>query len=380
MKFLTWYVAIIGTLVLLLNCSGDSEEIIPETPVPDQEPTIISVLVLRSEYEKIGDLIYDINDPQEGTHSYQLEEGNEGQFFTLSSSSGQLKIQNEIPDQFNGLDVRELSIRIGNTIYELVIKDGFDYYLENLPSNAVVLDEHNQRTIDANSQWTAFNNLWGRGTAIPNQDFRIATIHYPDLPDGTVLLWDVPSMAADYGGASVWNYNNVFWGNRKNMREDLPGFPFQIEPITNLTLDFEMEQLFGNDQFKIAMNMFMTDESELTNFSNNYGDFFFVFDQKDTFVPNYTHTLPDIELGGKTFAVRYDLNPENGYERRRVIIKDDEQWFSGNLDILALFNMFSAEGFLNTQQYIYHLQFGIEVTSGWGAVQFHELHINYEHN
>lgn len=369
------------TSFLLVNCSsetdsndsGNNETLNPEL-------TIVPVLVLRSEYESVGDLIYNIDDSEEGNLNYSIEEGSFNAFFSLNTSTGELIIQNEIEDQFNQIDTKELTIKIGNTCYDLTIKDAFDYYLSNLPNDAVVLDEHNQFTIDEDTKWTAINNLWGRGNAIPNQDFRIATIHYPNLPNGTVLIWDVPSKASDFGGASVWCYNNVFWGNRKNRREDLSGFPFQIQPITNLKLNFDIEQLFGNDQFKIAMNMFMTDESELTNFSNNDGDFFFVFDQKDTFIPNYSNTLPDITIGGKPFAVRYDLNPNDGYERRRVIVKGNEKLLSGTLDILAMFNMFIDEGFLNELQYIYHLQFGVEVTSGWGAIQFNQLGLIYESN
>lgn len=53
---------------------------------------------------------------------------------------------------------------------------------------------------------------------------------------------------------------------------------------------------------------------------------------------------------------------------------------NGTLDILEMFNMFIDEGFLNELQYIYHLQFGIEVTSGWGAIQFNQLDLIYESN
>lgn len=363
---------------LFWSCS--KEEVIANQDTENIDVITIERIVLRSEFEKTGDIIYDLKDDNEGLLRYSILNGNTGNHFDLNPISGEIKIKNTIQDAFNVLHKSLITISIGNTNYKLSIYDMFDYYLENLPSNAVVLQEHNEKTVDNNSDWTVFNNLWGRGDAIPNKDFRIATIHYNDIPNKTELIWDVPSNASKYNGAAVWNYNNVFWGNRKNVREDLTEFPFQIEAIKKLNVNFDFEQLHGNDQFKIAMNMFMTDESELTKFSNNDGDFFFVFDQKDTFIPKYSNTLPDIIIDGKPFAVLYDLNTSNQYERRRVIIKDNEKFMQGQLDLKALFKMFIDENFLNPKQYIYHIQFGIEVTSGFGAVRFNELHINFEKN
>lgn len=353
----------------LISCSKEESQEDETNEILNTE----QVEVYRSEYESVGDLIYDINDNSEGQNEYSIKSGNSNGYYDINSSSGEISIKKIIPDEFNRIEKHTLIVKINKTEYKLTIVDAFDFYLDKLPNNAIVLDGHNDVSIDENSSWTAMNNLWGKGDAVPNEDFRIATISHSSLPNGTVLIWDVPSNASAFNGAAVWCYNNVFWGNRKNVRENLTGFPFQIKAINNLSLDFEIEQLFGNDQFKIAMNMFMTDENELTKFSNNDGDFFFVFDQKGTFIPKYSHTLDDISLDGKDFAVRYDLNTSNQYERRRVIVKDNEQYLKGNLDIKNLFDMFSSKGFLNTSQYIYHIQFGIEVTSGWGAVEFKEL-------
>lgn len=336
----------------------------------------IDIEVFRTEYEQVNDEIYDINDTNEGSFNYSITAGNNNNYYQIDSATGVISIQNTINDNFNTVHTDVLTVTISSISYVITIRDAYDYYISNLGSDYVILDEHNETYIDNSNQWTTRNNLWGRGTAVPNSDFRIATIYQPNLPDSTILIWDVPSKASEFGGASVWSYNNVFWGNRKNVREDLTGFPFQISSLESLTVDFNFEQLFGNDKFKIAMNMFMTDEDVLTNFSNNDGDFFFVFDQNGTYVPNYSNTLPDITIDGKPFAVRYDLNSENGYERRRVIVKDNEKYMSGNLDVKSLFDMFANEFFLNEDQFIYHLQFGIEVTDGFGVVRFNQLNVN----
>lgn len=364
-------------VTMVFGCSSDEDS---QTEPETNNPTLTTVAldVFRSEYEQVDDIIYDIDDISEGMELYEITTGNEDNYFEVNPNTGQLIINTIIEDVFDEVHEAFLTISIGNTNYEVSVYDMFDYHIANLPFEAVVLQEHNENTVDFDSEWTVINNLWGRGDAVPNQDFRIATIHYADIPNGTELIWDVPSRAEDFNGASVWNYNNVFWGNRNNVREDLVGFPFQIQSISELKVNFDFEQLYGNDQFKIAMNMFMTDESELTNFFNNDGDFFFVFDQKDTFIPNYTNTLPDITIDGKPFALRYDLNPTNQYERRRVIIKDNERFMQGQLDVNALFNMFIDENFLNPEQYIYHIQFGIEVTSGFGALRFNALDIEFE--
>lgn len=336
----------------------------------------IDVEVLRSEYEQVNDEIYDINDTNEGSFNYAITAGNSNNYYQIDTNSGVITIQNTISDSFNSVHTDVLTVTAGTTTYLITIVDGYDFIIANLDPDYTVLDEHNEKYINNSNDWTVINNLWGRGDAVPNVDFRIATIYKPTIPNSTILIWDVPSNASAFNGASVWNYNNVFWGNRKNIREDLTGFPFQISSLESLSVNFDFEQLFGNDKFKIAMNMFMTDEDVLSNFSANDGDFFFVFDQNGTYIPNYTNTLPDITIDGKPFAVRYDLNPDTGYERRRVIVKDNEKLMTGTLDVKSLFDMFIDETFLNPDQYIYHIQFGIEVTSGYGAVRFNQLNVN----
>lgn len=346
--------------------------------------TIVSIkaqtnaLAYRSEYEKVGDVIYDINHAHEGSVVYSITSGNNNSYYTINSSTGIITINNTIPDVFNIIHTDILQISASGTNYSIEIVDAYDYFIQNLSPDYAVLDEHNEKYIDETNEWTAMNNLWGKGDAIPNTDFRIATIHKTTLPTETILLWDVPSKASNYGGAAVWCYNNVFWGNRMNTRENLPNFPFQISALSSLALDFDFEQLFGNDQYKMAMNMFLTDEAILSKFSENDGDFFFVFDQKGTWIPNYPFSLPDTNIGGKPFAWRYDdeLNEGDGYERRRVIIKDNEQFLSGRLDLKSLFDTFIAAGYMNPDQSIYHIQLGIEVTEGYGAVRFNEADIS----
>jgi len=161
------------------------------------------------------------------------------------------------------------------------------------------------------------------------------------------------------------------------MREDLNGFPFKIESKNSISLDFDFSHLFGDDNFKIAMNMFMTNESFLTSFANNTGDLFFVFDQIGTYIPPYPYSLPDAYILGKLFAFRYNDKADDGssYERRRIIIKNDEKLVSGKLDIKSVFDKFSTAGYLNTKQSIYHIQLGVEVTNGFGAVAMNKFSI-----
>ncbi len=333
-----------------------------------------NVQVLRSEYEKVGDEIYNINDVLEGSENYVLNAGNENSYYSLDQNSGIISIQNPIADVFDVVTTNVLQISISSSNYIIEIVDGYDYFIQNLDPSYEILDDHNQFYVDPSSKWTAMNNLWGKGTAVPNVDFRTATIYKKDIPDSTIFLWDVPSKAAEFGGASVWNYVNVFWGNRNNVRDDLKGFPFLINDINTLSLDFDFEQLFGSEEYKIAMNMFLTDENYLTNFSENDGDFFFVFDQNGTWIPPYPNSLPDTEILGKPFAWRYKT--ENNYEWRRVIVKDNEQLLSGTLDIKELFDRFQNEDWINPNQYIYHIQLGLEITEGYGAVRFNKAEID----
>lgn len=339
------------------------------------QATPADTLVLRSEYEKAGDELLDINCPLEGRVNYQITAGNQDGYYAINSSNGKISIATEIPDSYGVVRTDRLTVTAGNYTYNITIADGYDYFVQHLPPGYTVMSGDGDLYSDPSSEWTVYNNLWGKGTAVPDKDFRIATIHKATLPDTTYIMWDVPGNPET---AAVWCYVNVFWGNRKNMRENLKGFPFVIGSKPNLTLDFDFQQRFGNDNFKIAMNMFMTNETKLSPFSANVGDLFFIFDQKGTYIPPYPYSLPDKTILGKQFALRYDDKADDGstYERRRIIVKNNEKVLAGKLDIKGIFDLFSAAGYLNTQQSIYHIQLGIEVTNGFGAVAFNKFNIS----
>ena len=326
-----------------------------------------TILVYRSEYEKVGDVIYKFFNL---SLSYSISQGNESDFYSINDNM--LIISKEIPDTFNILHIDILSIDTNGVLYKILkIVDAYDYFMANIDTTQyIILNKHLETYVDKTSQWTAFNNLWGKGDAQEGVDFRIATIIPKDNIDTSIFIWDVPSKASEFNGASVWCYVNVFWGNRMNIREDLEGFPFQIKELTHLYFTFNFEELFGNEQFKIALNTFLTDESYLISFSNNDGDFFMVFDQVGTWIPPYPYSLPDSIILGKTFAFLYKKDTTTGYEYRRVIIKNEEKLLSGTIDLKGIFDRFKNIGYLNEDQYIYHIQIGVEVTDGFGAVKF----------
>ena len=93
---------------------------------------------------------------------------------------------------------------------------------------------------------------------------------------------------------------------KAGVREDLRVFPFQVKRIKRLTLDFDFRKIYGDDSFKIALNLFTFEESGLTNLYNSDGDFFFIFDQAGNYIPPYPYSLPDIKISGKAFYLRYN--------------------------------------------------------------------------
>lgn len=333
-----------------------------------------SAVVLRSEYESIGDFIYNVNDSQEGSVTYSIIAGNAQQFYAINAATGTIRINKIIPDAIGIATRHTITVKAGTRNYEINIVDGLDHTIQRFSGRYFVLNDHNETFVDPSTRWTAVNNLWGRGTAVPNVDFRIVTLRKASLPDSTIFLWDVPGMAAEYNGSSIWSYANVFWGNRKGVRENLADFPFKIANLNTLKLNFEFEQLYGNQEYKVALNTFLTDEPFLTNFSENDGDFFFVFDQKGTYIPPYPVSLPDTVIEGKTFVRRYQREP-SGYELRRVIIKNGDRYLSGSLDLKKVFGGFISRGYMKPKQSIYHLQFGLEITTGFGGLRLNNADI-----
>ena len=334
-------------------------------------------LVYRSEYEKEGDLIYDINDPREGSLNYRIVEGNENGHYTINEKDGEIRIASPIEDAFGVVQTDLLKVKAGARTHEVKIVDSFDYTLSLLPDSFSVLSKHQSRYVDKESEWTAYNNLWGRRSAVANVDFRIAMLHQKKLPSTCIFIWDVPSSSKKFGDAAVWCYTNLLWGNRPGVREDLPAFPFQIKSIEQLTIEFDYRQLFGNHGFKLAMNLFTYDESHLASLGESDGDFFFVFDQVGTYIPPYPYSLPDIKIMGKPFALRYK-DEKNGKfrQRRRVIVKDGEMLTRGRINLKYLFDIFIKENYLNPLQYIQNIQLGIEVSYGYGAIKFNQFDVN----
>ena len=246
----------------------------------------ISNLVYRSEYEKVGDLIYDINEIREGFIVYSIDEGNENGHYSINSKNGEIRISSPIEDAYGVVHTDLLKVKAGVRSHEIKIVDGFDYVLSILPKSFSVLSDHKEVFIDPNSKWTVFNNLWGKGTAVPDVDFRIAMIDEQKLPGTCILISDMPGRARDFGGEPVWCYINVMWGNRSRLREDLTEFLLQIKNLNRLNFEFYWRQLYGDEKFKIAFNMFMTEQTKLSNMGKNRGDFFFILDQIDTYIPH----------------------------------------------------------------------------------------------
>lgn len=321
---------------------------------------------LRSEYETVGTILGAI------AEGISITSGNEDGYYTLNTSSGELTIAKEIDDLFDFVTSHELLIETSYGIDTVIVADGYDFLVSN--HSGTVLSEHQE--IDTNGEWTAYNNLWGKGTAVPNEDFRIAILVSDSLPDSSIMVWDAPGTAKEnFDGASVWCYTNMMFGNRTGQREDLERFPFLLDSLAELTLEFDYTPILGDDKFKVALNCFLTDEDTLTPFSENDGDFFMVFDQVGTWIPPYPDTVvTDTLLEGYPYTLLY--KEENGYEWRRVIIKDHARYQQGTVDLLGLFKRFEEEGMVNMQQSIPNIQFGVEVTEGFGAIHFNKLNLN----
>lgn len=253
-------------------------------------------------------------------------------------------------------------------------EDPFDQLIASTP-HSQRLDNHKDSL--ALGGWMAFNNLWGKGTAVPGRDFRsVILINEKTFPHGTLIAWDMPARASQFGGASVWNYSQLFFGNRHDLRRDLPGFPVRLDQLKELVLDFRISTVPGDRLFKIAINIFFTDTEELAPLTKNRGDFFVVLQQVGDWMPPYPERLPDITIEGKSFSVPYKKDESTGYENRRVIIQSGKELHAGRIDLLKLFAMFREQGMLQFEQSMASVMIGVEVTKGFGAVRFEKIDLH----
>lgn len=345
------------------------------------ERVITDTLVLRSEYEKVGELILDLNNEKEGEENYQINTGNDNSYYVIDPSTGELTIAKTINDQVETVHTDLLEIQVGTNMYNVKIVDSYDYFIYEHPE-FTVLEEHQAVIKEEGNAYTPYNNIWGKGSAVNGQDFRMATLVHAGNPDSTIFIWDTPSKASEFGGSSVWCYVNMLWGERHGVRENLGDFPIRIGDISTFTMDFEYEQLFGTEKYKVALNHFLNEEDYVAPFTENDGDLFMVFDQVGNYIPSYNDILKDTIIGGQDYVLMHDStgtiqnNTPEGYQLRRAIIKNDGQFKEGTLDIKALYNSFSSRGYLDENLHFSHIQMGIEVTEGWGAVRFNKFKMN----
>ncbi|MCB9496007.1 MAG: hypothetical protein H6686_03870 [Fibrobacteria bacterium] len=327
-------------------------------------PASRDTVILRTEYEKAGDTAGTIP----GFRSLVSIDP------PLSvSSNGTITYSAPFADAFDRIDTLTATVVIatGDTLRVRVI-DGFDHLKAGWKGKILGKDGQTESLGDR----TAYNNLWGRGTAVPDKDFRIAILASDSFPEESRLIWDTPSKASAYNGASVWCYTNFLWGNRQGIRESATGFPFRIDSLESLTLDFDYTPIFGDNQFKVALNGFLFDEPTLAPHSARDGDFFMIFDQIGKWIPPYPDTIAaDTSIAGKPFLL-LAKDSSNGYQWRRVIIRPDNELTRGSIDLLGLMHRFAEAGKLKTSQSIPNLQFGVEVTSGFGAIAIHHLAID----
>jgi hypothetical protein len=326
--------------------------------------TTIGTLVYRTEYEKVGDILATISGISKTISSDSR---------VKVSATGVVTIAQAINDEDTSIDTILVTAELtsGDTL-NMIIVDGFDYLVDK--HGGVSLSEH--QGFYASGEWSAYNNLWGKGTAVPNEDFRMATLYTNSLPDSTLFVWDAPSEAKEFGGSSVWCYNNLMWGNRSDKRTDLPNFPFRIDSNDSLILSFDYTTISGADKHKMALNLFTTEEADIQPFTENDGDFFMVFDQKGTWVPPYPDTLvEDTTLMDASYMLLHKT--EDNYTYRRAIILDKEVVDSGRIDLNKLFDRFNADGYMDLSLSIPNIQFGVEVTDGFGAVLVNQLSISY---
>ncbi len=342
---------------------------IPTFKLDDNNSLKNDTLVFRSEYEKVGDTLFPIP-----AYKSLIADSSDLTNVTVSSS-GDVIVSTEITDL--KYDIHSIVITAeqvsGDTI-KLQIVDGVDYWIQEHGGTA----QGGHLDMETKGEWATHNNLWGRGAAIPGTDFRIEMVYTNELPDSTLIVWDVPSDASAFGGSSVWNYSNMLWGNRYGERDDLLDFPFRLDEYDLLILSFDYTTLHNEEGHKVALNLFITEVDTLASFNQNRGDFFMVFDQKGNWVPDYPDTLnSDTTLMGASYILMHkeDVKNNNPYHYRRAIVNNGETVEQGTVDLMQLFNLFNNQGYMDKSLYVPNIQFGVEVTDGLGAIRINKLFI-----
>ena len=331
----------------------------------------MDMLIHRTEFEKAGDLLVDLNFDGEGDGAtYAITSGNGDQFYKIDSSNGKITYNKEIPDVFDVLTEHNLTVTIDYnstpTNHKIKVVDGFDYYVLHHPEMTMLKFDH--ETFKC-GEWTAINNLWAKGPAVEWVDFRsVILINPKTFPQGSVILWDTP-VGAPIHPRGLWGYPKITMSGGNAL-------PVIVKNVKNINWNIKYKRLFGSNNYQVAFNMFYT-----TPLSNRWiGDFFMAIDS-GSFYP-FKHILkPDPHyLNGIPITLRYASDPTTLNAARHLKVLYPQQFTVGTFDMKDFWDYFADyddptgvyDKCLNEDFRVKDLMIGIENQS-FGAVKFEHI-------
>lgn len=208
--------------------------------------------------------------------------------------------------------------------------------------------------------WMYINNTFGRGSLVNGRDFSCTmTASQESFPAGALIEWDFRNGGGDDIGAFAYGYPAMMyganpWGNDFNPKGP---WPQRISDCTKLTVDYDVAIGGNTDSFNLLIDLYATEAPDSIDGSSVGEMSFFPFaNPKLPFVSDgelMTLSFGECWVGIQGRQMCFQPSSGGGWYRRPIL--------KGKIDLLEIFKVCLAKGWVRPGNYLRGAEFGAEV-------------------
>lgn len=214
------------------------------------------------------------------------------------------------------------------------------------------------------------NNLWGK-SRIKKGEAHLCTFQ---KEEGVGWKWQVPENAKGVIGYPAVQVGPGPWSNAK---EEVHGFPIQLEAIKELSVDYETEIYVKHKKYNLAFDLWLSSEFQ-SNKSTITTEIMIWEDAFD--FKSYGKKVDEIYTSFGTYDVMkgYLKNDEFGQNWHYFAFIRQGNRKKGNVDLQFFLQYLIKNHAVNPHNFLTSVEFGNEIgnSSGFTMVKKFELHLD----
>lgn len=234
-------------------------------------------------------------------------------------------------------------------------------------------------TIYDNTAWShgsylAYNAPWGAGSLVQGKDyFNTTTLNSDTMPDGAMITWKWPDIAASTG---VYNFNAINFGNYYNTVPQTSILPSQVDCIGNLSQTINLTLGGETANFDVLTNMFLTTRPG-DNSTNVYEISVFLHAPQYTIdYANWSTQIGTYTGSGHTWNVAIG---QGGTPAPTLMFvpTDTRDVLTGTIDLKGMLDYLVQQGAITGNEYFNGLGMGAEAHQGSGSLMINNFSVDY---